>query len=93
MSKRVYIGNLGYDVSGTELEKMFEPHGRVVSCQIIADRDTGQSKGYGFVEMGTDQEAQVAIKALSGLQHNGRTLTVNEARPRPSGRDTRGGAY
>ena len=91
MSKRLYVGNLGYEVSSTDLETLFQAHGKVISSQVISDRDTGQSKGFGFVEMSTEQEAQVAIKALSGLQHNGRALTVNEAKPRTQSRDGGGG--
>lgn len=82
MGKRLYIGNLGYGVSSADLEKLFQPHGTVVSTQVITDRDTGQSKGFGFVEMSSDQEAQAAISALGGQELNGRTLTVNEAKPR-----------
>jgi RNA recognition motif-containing protein len=82
MGKKLYVGNLSYSVDSSELEQMFGAHGQVVSAQIINDRDTGRSKGFGFVEMGTDEEAQAAIAGLNGQQHNGRTLTVNEARPR-----------
>jgi RNA recognition motif-containing protein len=82
MGKKLYVGNLSYQVDSSELEQLFGAHGQVVSAQIINDRDTGRSKGFGFVEMGTDQEAQAAIAALNGQQHNGRALTVNEARPR-----------
>ena len=88
MAKRLYVGNLGYGVSSSELEAFFKPHGTVVSSQVVSDRDTGQSKGFGFVEMSTDQEAQAAIKALSGIEHNGRALTVNEAKPRTDKRDS-----
>jgi RNA recognition motif-containing protein len=90
MGKKLYVGNLGYAVGDSDLEKMFEPHGTVESAQIIMDRDTGRSKGFGFVEMKTDQEAQAAIAALNGKDADGRALTVNEARPRPEG--GRGGA-
>ena len=82
MGKKLYVGNLSYGVDSSELEQMFGAHGTVVSAQIINDRDTGRSKGFGFVEMGTDEEAQAAIAALNGQDHNGRALTVNEARPR-----------
>ncbi|MGA2583026.1 MAG: RNA-binding protein [Tepidisphaeraceae bacterium] len=82
MGKKLYVGNLSYQVDSSELEQIFGQHGQVVSAQIINDRDTGRSKGFGFVEMGTDQEAQAAIAALNGQQHQGRALTVNEARPR-----------
>jgi RNA recognition motif-containing protein len=73
---------LSYQVDSSELEQLFAQHGTVVSAQIINDRDTGRSKGFGFVEMGTDEEAQAAIAALNGQEHGGRALTVNEARPR-----------
>ena len=82
MGKRIYVGNLGYDVSNSDLEQLFASHGTVESVQIIEDRMTGRSKGFGFVEMSSDQEARSAIEALNGQDHSGRALTVNEARPR-----------
>jgi RNA recognition motif-containing protein len=82
MGKKLYVGNLSYQVDSSELEQLFGQHGTVVSAQIINDRDTGRSKGFGFVEMGSDDEAQAAIAALNGQEHGGRALTVNEARPR-----------
>jgi RNA recognition motif-containing protein len=82
MGRKLYVGNLTYGVTNSDLEKMFEPFGRVESAQVIMDRDTGRSKGFGFVEMGSDQEAQAAIAALSGKEVEGRQLTVNEAKPR-----------
>jgi RNA recognition motif-containing protein len=82
MAKKLYVGNLSYQVDSSELEQLFGAHGQVLSAQIINDRDTGRSKGFGFVEMANDQEAEAAIAALNGQQHNGRALTVNEARPR-----------
>src|SRR5436305_1048139 len=82
MGKKLYVGNLSYDTTNEMLEQMFGEHGTVQSAQIIMDRDTGRSKGFGFVEMGSDQEAQAAINALSGKQVGGRNLTVNEAKPR-----------
>jgi RNA recognition motif-containing protein len=85
MGKKLYVGNLSYGVTDSDLSKMFEPHGTVESAQIIMDRDTGRSKGFGFVEMKTDQEAQAAIAALNGQDSGGRTLTVNEARPKTEG--------
>jgi len=99
MGKKLYVGNLSFDVTNSALEQMFAAHGTVVSAQIIMDRDTGRSKGFGFVEMKSDQEAQAAIAALNGQEVEGRALTVNEARPRPEGgrggggggRDRRGG--
>ena len=91
MGRKLYVGNLAYSVTASDLEKLFEPYGRVESAQVIADRDTGQSKGFGFVEMGTDQEAQAAIAALNGQEVSGRALTVNEARPKEGGGGGGGG--
>jgi RNA recognition motif-containing protein len=91
MGKKLYVGNLAYGVSDSDLQRLFEPHGTVQSAQVIIDRDTGRSKGFGFVEMGSDQEAQAAIAALNGTEVDGRSLTVNEARPKPEG--GRGGGY
>jgi RNA recognition motif-containing protein len=85
MGKKLYVGNLPYGVSDSDLQRMFEPHGTVQSAQVIMDRDTGRSKGFGFVEMGSDSEAQTAIQALNGHEVDGRALTVNEARPKPEG--------
>jgi cold-inducible RNA-binding protein len=82
MGRKLYVGNLTYGVTDSDLERMFAPHGTVQSAQVILDRDTGRSKGFGFVEMGSDQEAQAAIAALSGKEVGGRALTVNEAKPR-----------
>jgi RNA recognition motif-containing protein len=97
MGKKLYVGNLTYGVTDSALEQMFAPHGTVVSAQVIMDRDTGRSKGFGFVEMKSDQEAQAAIAALNGKELEGRALTVNEARPRPEGgrggRDRSGGGF
>ncbi len=82
MGKKLYVGNLSYNMTDRDLEQLFAAHGTVQSAQVIMDRETGRSKGFGFVEMGSDQEAQAAIAALSGQQHEGRALTVNEARPK-----------
>src|ERR687894_2105849 len=82
MGRRLYVGNLSYNVDSSQLEQLFGQHGTVTSAEVIADRDTGRSKGFGFVEMGSDEEAQAAIAALNGQQHDGRALTVNEAKPR-----------
>lgn len=81
MGKKLYIGNLSYSVAADDLKQLFSPHGTVVSAQVINDRETGRSKGFGFVEMGSDQEAQAAIAALNGKSTDGRNLIVNEARP------------
>ena|SRR5688500_13075752 len=82
MGKKLYVGNLSYDVDSSALEALCSPHGTVESAQVINDRDTGRSKGFGFVEMSSDAEAQAAIAALNGQEHGGRALTVNEAKPR-----------
>ncbi len=86
MGSKLYVGNLSYNTTGSDLEQLFSAHGAVQSAEIIADRDTGRSKGFGFVQMGSDDEAQAAIAALNGTQHDGRALTVNEARPREDAR-------
>jgi len=91
MGKKLYVGNLTYGVTSSALEQMFAPHGTVESAQVIMDRDTGRSKGFGFVEMSSAQEAQAAIAALNGQQSEGRSLTVNEARPREERGGSRGG--
>jgi RNA recognition motif-containing protein len=82
MAKKLYVGNLSYDVDSSALQELFTPHGTVESAEIISDRETGRSKGFGFVQMGTDAEADAAIAALNGQEHGGRALTVNEAKPR-----------
>lgn len=82
MGNKLYVGNLGYGLGDSDLEKLFTTYGSVRSAQVIKDRDTGRSKGFGFVEMGSDQEAQAAITALNGKEVDGRTLVVNEARPK-----------
>jgi cold-inducible RNA-binding protein len=81
LSKKLYVGNLGFNVSKTDLEQMFAAHGTVTSAQVIADRDSGSSKGFGFVEMGSDEEAQSAITGLNGKSVDGRSLIVSEAKP------------
>jgi RNA recognition motif-containing protein len=85
MGKKLYVGNLTFDVTSSALQEMFEAHGTVQSAQVIMDRDTGRSKGFGFVEMGSDQEAQAAIQAMNGKMVGGRSLTVNEAKPKTEG--------
>ena len=85
MGKKLYVGNLSYEVSDSDLTKLFAPHGTVESAQIIMDRDTGRSKGFGFVEMKSEQEAKTATAALNGQDSGGRALTVNEARPKTEG--------
>jgi len=92
VGKKLYVGNLSYNVDKSSLEQMFTPHGTVVSAQVITDRESGRSKGFGFVEMGSDQEAQAAIAALNGKNLEGRNLTVNEARPQEK-REGGGGGF
>jgi RNA recognition motif-containing protein len=82
MGSKLYVGNMSYDVDSSTLQELFTPHGTVRSAEVISDRDTGRSKGFGFVEMGSEAEAQAAIAALHGKEHGGRALTVNEAKPR-----------
>jgi RNA recognition motif-containing protein len=82
MGSKLYVGNLSYNTTSSDLEKLCSGHGTVRSAEIINDRDTGRSKGFGFVEMGSDAEAQAAIAALNGQEVDGRALTVNEAKPR-----------
>lgn len=92
MATKVYVGNLGYDVTSADLQQLFAPHGSVQSAQVIEDRDAGRSKGFGFVEMSSAEEARNAIAALHGKDHGGRALTVNEAKPREN-RSGGGGGY
>ena len=82
MGKKLYVGNLSYDMTSSALEALFTPHGTVESAEVIQDRETGRSKGFGFVEMSSDAEAQAAIQTLNGQQQDGRDLKVNEAKPR-----------
>jgi len=91
MGKKLYVGNLPYSLSDSQLEEMFSAHGNVQSAQVIMDRDTGRSKGFGFVEMGSSEEAEAAINALNGMDQGGRPLTVNEARPKTEGGGGGGG--
>ena len=84
MGKRLYVGNLSYKVSSSDLELLLSQFGKVESAEVIQDRETGRSKGFGFVEMSTDEEAQAAITRLHEHQVGGRSLTVNEARPKPA---------
>lgn len=92
MGKKLYIGNLKYGISSSDLADLLSQHGTVESAEVITDRVTGQSKGFGFVEMSSDAEAQTAIEALNGKDWNGRVLTVNEAKPRePRSGGGRGG--
>jgi len=82
MSKKLYVGNLTYEITDASLEALFAPFGSVRSAQVIQDRDTGRSKGFGFVEMADDNAANSAIQGLNEKEHDGRRLTFNEAKPR-----------
>lgn len=91
VGKKLYVGNLGYGVTDDQLRTMFDPYGSVQTAQVITDRDTGRSKGFGFVEMASDQEAQAAISGMHGQMADGRALTVNEAKPKESRGGSGGG--
>jgi uncharacterized membrane protein YgcG len=91
MAKRLYVGNLKYTATSEHLQELFEQYGTVTSAQVLSDRETGRSRGFGFVEMANDDEAMAAIESLDGQDHDGRRLTVNEARPRTSGGASGGG--
>lgn len=100
MGKKLYVGNLAYSIDDQSLRALFAPHGEVTSATVLTDRDSGRSKGFGFVEMATDAQAQTAIDALHGQSSEGRPLVVNEARPREErpggfggGGGYRGGRY
>jgi cold-inducible RNA-binding protein len=82
MGKKLYVGNLSYNVSSSDLQQLFSQFGDVQSAQVITDRETGRGKGFGFVEMGSDSDANAAINGLNDTEHDGRRLTVNEAKPR-----------
>ena len=84
MGKKLYVGGLPYSVTDDQLNELFAPHGTVESARVITDRFSGRSKGFGFVEMSSDDEAQKAINELNGTQYEGRTIIVNEARPQES---------
>ena len=91
MGRRLYVGNLPYSVTESELRTSFSSHGEVVDVKIVTDRETGQPRGFGFVEMGSDEEAKAAINGMNGANLGGRTLTVNEAQERPAGGGGGGG--
>jgi len=94
MGSKLYVGNLSYNATSSDLEQLCSPHGTVQSAEVIQDRETGRSKGFGFVQMGSDAEAQAAIAALNGQENDGRALTVNEAKPRePRSGGGGGGGY
>lgn len=88
MSTKLYVGNLGYNVSSSDLQQLFSTYGTVRSAEVIEDREAGRSKGFGFVEMGSDSEAGDAIKGLDGQMHGERALKVNEAKPRVARTDS-----
>ena len=90
MGAKLYVGNLSYSVGEARLEELFSKHGSVASVRVIADKFTGRSKGFGFVEMGSDEEAERAAAALNGTEFEGRTIVVSEARPQEP-RPPRGG--
>jgi RNA recognition motif-containing protein len=92
MGSKLYVGNLSYNVASADLEQLCAQFGTVQSAEVIQDRDTGRSKGFGFVQMGSDAEAQAAIAGLDGQEHDGRNLTVNEAKPKEP-RSGGGGGY
>jgi RNA recognition motif-containing protein len=92
MGRKIYVGNLSYNVTSSDLEQLFTAHGQVQSAEVIQDRATGRSKGFGFVEMASDDEATTAINALNGTEHDGRNLTVNEAKPKEN-KPRGGGGY
>lgn len=89
---KLYVGNLPYSITGEELHGAFAAFGEVASANVVQDRDTGRSRGFGFVEMPNADEANAAIEAMNGKDYNGRNLVVNEARPRPEG-GPRGGGF
>ena len=96
MGKKIYVGNLSFSVTDESLMTMFSVHGTVESARVITDRDTGRSKGFGFVEMSTDSEATTAIEALNGTEQFGRAMNVSEAKPmepKRNGGGSRGGGF
>jgi len=88
---KLYVGNLAYSVTDSDLQSLFAPHGSVTSAQVVMDRETGRSKGFGFVELESRDQGEAAIKALNGQEINGRALTVNEAKPREDRGQGKGG--
>jgi RNA recognition motif-containing protein len=93
MAKNIYVGNLPWETTADDLLAIFQEHGSVARAQVITDRETGRSRGFGFVEMDNDAEAQKAIDALNNSDYHGRPLTVNEARPREDRGGSRGGGF
>lgn len=96
MGRKLYVGNLSFSVDSTALERLFAEYGTVESATVVSDRESGRSRGFGFVEMSTNEEAEAAINALNGQENGGRALTVNEAKPRedrPRGGGGGGGGF
>jgi len=93
VAKRIYVGGLPYSATDQDLETMFSPSGKVISATVVSDRYSGESKGFGFVEMENETEANAAINSLNGTMMNGRSLTVNEAKPREDRPRSGGGGY
>ena len=93
MATRIYVGGLPYSATEQDLEDLFGAHGSVTSATVVTDKFTGQAKGFGFVEMSTNEECQAAIQALNGTQMGGRSLVVNEAKPREERPRSGGGGY
>jgi RNA recognition motif-containing protein len=93
MAKKIYVGNLPWSTTSATLESLFSAHGTVNSAEVIADRETGRSRGFGFVEMDSDEACQRAIQALNGTEVDGRAITVNEARERTPRSGGGGGGY
>ena len=91
MGRKLYVGNLSFSVDSAGLERLFSEYGKVESASVVTDRESGRSRGFGFVEMSSNEEAEAAINALNGQEHNGRALTVNEAKPRED--RPRGGGF
>ena len=91
MEKRLYVGNLPFDTTEDQLHEMFSAHGQITQVKLVTDQETGRSRGFGFVEMSTEQEAQIAIDKMNKAKVGDRELTVNEARPRPEKSGGRGG--
>ena len=93
MNKKLYVGGLAYSITDAQLQQHFAAHGKVESAKVIIDKDSGRSRGYGFVEMGTQEEAEKAIAALNGTQMEGRNITVNISKPREDRPSGGGGGY
>jgi RNA recognition motif-containing protein len=93
MNKKIYVGGLSYSVTDSQLQQLFATHGTVESAKVVMDRDSDRSRGFGFVEMGTQEQAEKAIASLNGTQHEGRTLTVNMSKPREDRPARSGGGY